>query len=328
MREAGQDPETEAALRWLVVLRDPGASAAERAAFAAWLGEQPAHAAAWRRAEAVWARLDGLEPALRASPALPPGDAVAPFRRPRRRAATPLSRRRWLQAAAAAGLLVAGAGYAAREARLFADYATGTGERRSLRLPDGSTVELGSRSALSLAFDAAGRGVELHEGEAFFRVAADPARPFVVVAGGGRTRALGTAFDVKRRAGGAAVAVVEHAVAVSLADGRSTTVGAGQQLRYGDGRLGRVVPADLPAVLAWRRGRLIFRQAPLGEVVAELERYRSGRILVTDGRLEALPVTAVFDSGATDAALETIADSLPVELRRLTDLLVLLSPRA
>jgi transmembrane sensor len=103
-------------------------------------------------------------------------------------------------------------------------------------------------------------------------------------------------------------------------------VGEGQQIRYGGRRLGTVRKADLGLVEAWRRDRMIYQEVPLGEVIADLERYRGGRIIVTDSRLRDIPVTAVFDSHQADAALDTIAAALPIRMRRVTGLLVILSP--
>ncbi len=80
-------------------------------------------------------------------------------------------------------------------------------------------------------------------------------------------------------------------------------------------------------VEAWRRDRLIFQDALLGDVIADLERYRGGRILMTSSALRRMPVTAVFDAGRADEAIDTIASSLPIRVTRVTDLLVVLSPK-
>jgi transmembrane sensor len=218
-------------------------------------------------------------------------------------------------------------GSAAVAAGFFADHSTAVGERRKLTLEDGSTVELAGSSSLSVDFSAEARRVVLHDGEAFFDVVRDGTRPFVVQAADGSSQALGTSFDVKRQGTEVTVAVVEHAVAVSSA-GNRVVVEQGQQIRYGTRRLGKVGEADLARVEAWRRDRLIFHETPLGEVIADLERYRGGRIVMTDARLRDIPVTAVFDARQADAALDTIASSLAIRLRRVTGLLVVLSPNA
>jgi len=321
MSERVEDPLLEEALRWFVLLRDESHDENDRRAFERWRSSDSAHEAAWRRAQAVWAKADVLEPAFARA-----GDpAVASFPatadRPRR-----LGRRRWLQAAAIAAVAAPVAIVASRP-DLWADHRTAAGERRTVTLADGSTVELAGKSALSLSFSATERRLRLVAGEAFFTVAADPARPFVVEAGEGRIRALGTAFNVKLSDETVIVTVTEHRVEVSTGPDSRVQVEEGQQVRYVAHALEAPRPADLRAVQGWRRDRLVFQDASLGEVVADLERCRGGRIILTDSRLRALPVTAVFDVRQTDAALDTIAGILPIRLHRMTDWLVVLSPR-
>ncbi len=304
-------PLIEDALHWLVVLREDDTPQTQ-AAFQAWLASGPEQQAAWRRAQHVWQRADSLQPVLTQAA------KVVPLRR------RPL--RRWMSYAAAACLLLALTGYVVASAGLLADHRTGTAELRSIGLKDGSEVQLGSATALSVEIGQAARIVTLHKGEAHFSVAPDAARPFIVRAAGGETRALGTAFDVKIVAGGAVVTVTEHAVAVRAPDGQTGNAVEGQQIRYGGAGLSDAKAVDVAGAMAWRRNRLVFYDVPLGEVVADLERHRIGRILITDARLETLPVTAVFDSGQTDAAIETIARTLPVKLRHYGTLLTVLSP--
>jgi transmembrane sensor len=241
-----------------------------------------------------------------------------------------LSRRRWMAGAAAVAGIAAVGGYGLTHPHLLvglmADHTTGIGERRQINLADGSVVELGSASSLSVSLTAQQRLLTVHDGEVFFTVAADATRPFIVEAANGRTEALGTAFNVKRLRHAVIVSVAEHAVKVA-ANGRTPLrVEQGQQLRYGPNGIEAADTVDLASVEAWRRDRLIFHHSPLGDVVADLERYRRGRIVVTDDRINALPVTAVIDARQTDAALRTIADTLPVTVRRITDLLVFISP--
>ncbi|QDO98548.1 FecR family protein [Ferrovibrio terrae] len=304
-------PLIDEALHWLVVLREDDTPQTQ-ADFRVWLDSGPEHAAAWRRAQDVWQRADILAPAMKETAnvvSLPP-----------RRAAV-----RWMSAAAACLLLVL-TGYAIASADLLADHRTATAELRSISLKDGSEVQLSSATALSVEIGQDARIVTLHRGEAHFSVAPDAARPFIVRAAGGQTRALGTAFDVKIVSGGAIVTVTEHAVAVRAPDGQTGNAVEGQQIRYGAAGLSDAKAVDIAGAMAWRRNRLVFYDAPLGEVVADLERHRLGRIIVTDARLKSLPVTAVFDSAQTDAAIETIARTLPVKLRQYGTLLAVISP--
>jgi transmembrane sensor len=330
MQEQSRDPLIEEALRWLVVLKDKAASDADRAAFEGWLRADPRHQAAWIQAQSVWMRVGKFGPAFANRPAAASGwrsaAAVPTMWRAPPKPASPPSRRRFLLAAAAVAAVAAPAAVLLSRPDLLADHSTAVGERRKVTLEDGSTVELAGSSSLSVDFSVEARRVVLHDGEAFFDVARGT-RPFVVQAADGFSQALGTSFDIKRQGSEVTVAVVEHAVAVSSAGSR-VVVEQGQQIRYGTRRLGKVGEADLAQVEAWRRDRLIFHETPLGEVIADLERYRGGRIVMTDARLRDIPVTAVFDAGQADAALDTIASALAIRLRRVTGLLVVLSPNA
>ncbi len=271
--EAVHDARLEEALAWWVRLRDEEVSEADRQACARWREAAPEHQAAWERAERLWRRLDALPP--------PRGTSA-----PRRRARSPHG---W--AAAACLLLAIGVGLVLPEG-LLADFHTGVGERRWVRLEDGTRIELASDTALSVTFDADRRAVHLYRGEAYFEVAADPAWPFVVDAGALRGRALGTAFAMRRDGERASLTVSEHRVEAQAGAARDT-LGSGQRVRYDEAGLHPAETVDLARALAWRRDRLVFVEEPLGNVLAELQRYRHGRLLLTDPALARQPVTAV-----------------------------------
>jgi transmembrane sensor len=308
MRDEATDPVVMKALEWFVRMRDDKVTCLDRQAFEAWLAADEAHAAAWARAEALWNRFDIAQPE---------------FNRLRRNQAF-FSRRNFLfgSAAAACGL------YAIERPDLFAEYATGIGERKTFTLPDGSTVELGSYSALSTKFTGTRRRVELYRGQGFFEVAADSARPFAVHAASGVTQALGTKFDVKYVDGLVTVAVIEHAVNVSAAGFPGMRVQEGWQVSYRRDGIGKPSHADFDAVGAWRRNRIVFQNAPLRLVLAELERYRRGRIVLTSSSIGDIPVTAIFDTRQADGALQTIADTLPIRVFYATGYMAIVYPAA
>lgn len=294
MKEYETDPTYMEALEWFVLLNDDKATPEDRRAFAAWLQADPAHAAAFERAQSLWDRFDIVKPE---------------FERLRRSGR--LTRRNVTLGGLALALAAPAAWYMTRPGFL-ADHHAGVAERRIFTLPDGSTAELGSYSALSVDFTDRQRRLFLHRGQAFFTVAPDAARPFAVDAGAGAVRALGTRFDVKLLDGEATVSVVEHAVSVSLQASAPVEVAEGWQVRYDATGIGAPHPADLVAVEAWRSDRIVFEDAPLRLVLRELERYRRGRIILMDDRLGDMPVTAVFDTRQTEAALATIEATLPV----------------
>ncbi|HEY5794623.1 MAG TPA: FecR family protein [Bosea sp. (in: a-proteobacteria)] len=304
----------DAAVAWFVRLHDEQASTADRAAFADWLAGDPAHVEAWNELERIWGGLGAVGGAGRMTT---PSAAVgrrAPHLRP------------WRRLAAAAVVLLALAGaWSLAPPGLLADHRTGIGERRTLDLADGSQVELGPESALDISFAPGRRNARLVAGEAFFTVARDQARPFVVEAGGGRVEVLGTAFDVKIAADAVSVAVTKNAVAVSAAGGLPVRLGEGQAVSFDERGVSPARAADLDAIQAWRQDQLVFHDAPLDAVLAELRRYRRGRIQLLGGDLGSRRVTAVFNAREPDAAIATIARSLDLRLLRATSLFVVLS---
>jgi len=333
MGEPYQDPLIEEALHWLVVLKDRNASAADREAFDQWLMLDPSHGDAWRRAQLVWTRLDRIGPAFRRRPQAPrsPGPsrwvATPTMRPPFVSAPMRAGRRRFLYGAGAVAALAMPATLVAMRGRVFATHATRAGERRTIVVEDGSAIELAGATSLSVDFTGDLRRILLQEGEAAFDVVPDPARPFEVHAASGYTRALGTAFDVKMSDGLVTVAATDQSVRVSANDAEPVTVNEGQLVRYGPNRTGTVRDADLDQVEAWRRDRLVFQDAPLGEVIDDLERYRGGRIVLLDSRLRALSVTGSYATSEADAVLDALANSLPVRVIRVSGLLVVVSSR-
>ena len=318
------------ARRWFVLLHDVEATDEDRAHHAAWLAASAENRAASDRANLLWKRLDAIVPVFKRRELAEEygGGTITRIDTAKRSAEhdAGLSRRQWMTRAAAAVAVVSAGGYMVTHGEFFADHRTGTGERRSFALEDGSMVELGTGGALSLAFDGSARRVILHSGEAFFQVAPDRSRPFIVTAGGGETRALGTAFNVRHVGQDTVVTVTEHAVAVTAGSAAAVAVNEGEQLRYGPDGMGAIRTADLAAAMGWRKDRLVFRDTPLREVIAELQRYRRGRIVLTDAALGRMAVTGIFDTRDTDDALSTIQRVLPVRYAKITDLLVLIGP--
>lgn len=296
--DAPLDPLSEAALEWLVRLHDGTATEADWIAYESWQGETPERMIAARRAERVW---ESLGPALKRS----------------RAAATRLLS----LAVVGLGLLVSGWFVAGDlPAALLADQRTGTGETRRVALADGSLLLLDAASSVDIDVTPEHRRLTLHRGALHVQVAADASRPFEVIAAGGRTRALGTAFDVRRLPDGdVRIVVTEHVVRVTYpTDGMSRDVAEGQVLRYGpQAGLETARSTDLRGMTAWQRGRLVFDRMPLGAVIEEMERYRGGYIFIADPALRDLPVTGVFDTGDSQGLLDVIAATLPVQIRQL-----------
>ncbi|MGE0968977.1 FecR family protein [Klebsiella sp. WOUb02] len=194
--------------------------------------------------------------------------------------------------------------------RWQADYYTAAGEIRQVTLPDGSRVDLDSRSAIELHFNDRERRVTLLSGNAWFTVAplsSRETRPFRVEANGGTTQALGTQFSVDLDGSGADVAVHEHSVRVSY-KGQSLVLAEQQGARYADNRLTR--HSVSPAQFAWRRGWLIIDQQPVSEAIARINRYQNQTVVVVNPALRKRTVSGAFALKQPDRAVETLRQTL------------------
>ena len=194
--------------------------------------------------------------------------------------------------------------------------ATGKGQHRRITLPDGSAVTLNANTAIRVAFSDQRRAIELRSGEAFFDASKDAQRPFEVHAADGRTRAVGTQFNVRLRETAATVTVVEGLVEVSHDPGSSNAlhpptkpvqVRPNHTVSYSrEGGLGNVAPSDALTSLAWQRGQMVFNKKPLADVIDELNEQWDGYIFVTGSRLRQLPVNGVFDIHAPQSVVRAI----------------------
>lgn len=307
---------------WVVRLASGEMTEAELAEFYAWLGESAVNAQAFEDERAFWQRLAPLQATferLERAEAPHPAVRLRPRRRRIRAAFAGLA------AVAACLLLLAFAPELA--VALRADLRSGDGAILSATLSDGSRVTLDRNSAIAVAFDHGQRRVELLEGEAFFEVARDPARPFRVTAAGGISEALGTAYAVRLERGGARVAVVEGRVAVSIeaAPGARRDVTAGEALRYTDaGGFSPLAALGGDRALAWRQGRVVLVDRPLPDALAELERYHPGRILLLAGGRSASSVSGVIDLDRLDEGLAALAATHGLTAHRLTPYLTVL----
>jgi transmembrane sensor len=200
------------------------------------------------------------------------------------------------------------------------EYVTDIGEQQAITLQDGSIIELNSRSRAQVRYNKSERGVDLLEGQALFRVAKDPSRPFVVRCGVTQVRAVGTQFDVYRKENGTTVTVVEGRVLVSNVgepkSGRTLTsetppktvargaaksrsgdtavLNAGQQITVAPNIPLEPSVADVETTTAWTQRRLVFKNAPLTEVVAEYNRYNPRRLHIGDPTLRDFHISGVF----------------------------------
>jgi transmembrane sensor len=332
---SGLNPQIrDEACEWFVEFRGGKVDAAQRRGFDAWLRKSPEHLRAYLEIAAIWNDGLSVDPdgkwdtdtllaqvaatpdnvvAIEARGAAVPADAAPP------RVASPGVPRRFL--ALAASILIACAAawqYAQRNV-----YATDVGEQRSIRLADGSTVDLNSRSRIEVRYSGDRRSIELLEGQALFQVARDARRPFVVTSGDARVRAVGTQFDVNRRKSGTIVTVLEGKVAVvsehptmragSSAD--SVYLSAGEQLDLAAPAASRPAPINVAAATAWKQRHLMFESATLTEVAEEFNRYNERQLVVQGAAgLYGFHISGTFSSIEPDGLLDFLRAQPGVEV--------------
>ena len=204
--------------------------------------------------------------------------------------------------------------------RTRADAITARGETREVVLRDGSRVTLNSGSALDLDMAGGGRGVRLLRGEAFFKVARDPAHPFTVLADNSRVRVLGTQFNVRMDERRTTVTVAEGKVRFGAAGAPAGDVilTRGQQAFVEAGTAQRQPVYDAEAAFAWRGGQIIFYRASLRDVVAEIERYRGAPVFLIGSEAAGVrTVSGALNTKEPDVALEQLVKPLGLKMTRL-----------
>jgi transmembrane sensor len=300
---AREEVIAEAAAGWVARLSSRDASEEDRRRFEAWQAQSPDHAIAFEEMNALWGDLAQVP------------KSVVPGRRR-------------VGSGIAAALVIGFLAYLAEEAGLIdrfrADYYTPVGGIRTVSLEDGSVVTLNTDSAIQVKYDQAQRHIVLLRGEAFFDVAPNPTRPFVVSGKESEATALGTHYAV-RVGDHDAVMVEEGHVAVTAGEQRAV-LEAGGTAEVDDGRL-TTGTADVADLTSWRSGKLVFSGQPLGKVLAELGRYRHGRIMVLDDTAAQLRVSGVFDLKTLDQSLPALQESLPIRLNRLPGVLTIIRSR-
>lgn len=333
MNTSALDPIAERAIDWMVRFGGGTLSPAERADFDAWLAADPRHRSAWQQVSTLF---DAPVAALKQAEVHLPGQRRAARQAlsgPAPASTARAARRKALRGGGLAMLLLGLGGHALNRqsplAGLAADLHTATGERRQVQLADGSTLILNARSVVDIEFSATTRLLRLRQGEILVQTATDPARPLIVHTEHGLARALGTRFAVRLREGGdgnhAELAVLEHRVQLTSAGGTQRIVEAGNAARFTAGGI-QAIDGPAAPLAAWADGLLDIRDRPLGEVVAALRGYARGYLRVSP-RAAALRVYGVFPLDDPDAALQSLAETQPISLRRYGALLTLIAHR-
>lgn len=326
----------QTAADWLA-RRDRGLSAAEQDEFLQWLAADPRHGEWFALHRGIVADFTALAQWRPEHSEEPNPDLLAP---PRRRI-------HWLvptALAAAAAVAVALAWWRVVPAAP-APVASAEPERRILE--DGTAVELNRGALVTTAFTPTARRATLVRGEAYFTIAKDPNRPFVVRAGGVDVRAVGTAFSVRIDPTAVEVLVTEGRVAVTRTEdggqrteegkqnsisvpGPSTSeLAAGQRATVSlisaePPSVSAVTPAQIARQLTWQPQLLDFSSAPLAVALAEFNRRNRVQFVLADADLGALPIVASIRSDNVDgfAKFLAAAPGVRIEHRGATEIVV------
>lgn len=281
----------------------------EEAGLQAWLDGDARRRGALLQAQAAWMTLD--EPAASARSA---ERSDAEVETPARRV-LPFSRRSFF--VGGGGAIAASVAFALAWNLGGTGYETSVGEIRRVPLADGSVAAINTASKIEVALAEKRRSVVLDRGEAWFQVAKDPERPFVVEAGRVRVQAVGTAFSVRRRDNGAEVLVTEGVVEAWAdgAEGNRVRLTAGQSAFIADNAAierAAAVPSSVDRKLAWRSGKIDLLGETLSGAIAEFNRYNQRQIILADPALAAEQFDGVFRTDDPEGFAIAVKSALDV----------------
>jgi transmembrane sensor len=344
-----RDPVHQTAAEWLVRLQNTQVSVDDVLAWQSWIHESPRHAEAFARLEETSQALrslaslagapgcdvsndgyDGSVP-LKDYLALDPPPGVV-------KEAPRSSRLSWFALAATlAAVAIASVLWSTSSARL---YYTAVGENRSVTLADGSTIALGGDTRLEVSLSRKVRAIELARGEALFKVAKDPDRPFEVRAGAATVIAVGTEFNVQRDSDRAIVSVTEGRVLVEPVSHflplsvlqqfepklRPVRLSAGQQTMAGISGIEEPTTVEDPtAATAWQMGRLAFHLQPLRYVLEHVNRYAPKRIVLGEDSLGSLVITGTVQRENIDGWIGSLERAFALQASEESDRIVIRS---
>jgi transmembrane sensor len=296
------------AAAWIVRLHGPHRSPELENAFREWLSSDPENGRQFERVTETWEE----------------GATIPVVGIPRLVRWQPPTRRRALIAtmtAGVCGLLGLGIWISWPDPT----YATAVGEQRVVRLDDGTRLSLNSETRVEIDYTKSQRRVQLIRGEAYFEVAHNPARPFVVTAGGTQVTALGTTFVVRYDTNKTAVTLVEGKVVVAPAAGdelpavpsnigpappparKDLVLAPGERVTLARNTRALVDEPRVEAVTAWRRGEVMLDKMQLSDAIAEMNRYDSQTLVIEDPRVAALQVSGIYHAGDSASFARTVA---------------------
>ncbi|CCH47809.1 FecR family protein [Pseudodesulfovibrio piezophilus] len=334
------------ACQWRATLADDHVSTVDKNAFVKWLEENPLHKEAYEQVEKFWQDLEFLK-----QESLDDSFFIPTWRERTRsvvwRIHECINKKSkpafyGLGGVCALVLLVF---LCFPQIILFPSYsgeifATGIGEKKTLHLADGSRITLGADTSVKVTFTRTSRHIQMSTGEAFYEVAKDPKRPFIVVSGEHQITVHGTIFDVRHNTQRIQVAVREGVVSVTALQKispldrtkppqpptshsplvQSKILKAGEQLTIlAEKGLQPVTHIQPQSIGLWRNNILAYIDTPLSEIVADMNRYQSRKISIHDALVANIKITATFNSNDVDKTLQTLTEILPIRLESSTE---------
>jgi len=313
------------AAAWLARVDGGQLSAGDIDALRAWVDSNPRHLEALREAAGVWNSMDSLSRLAGLFPMEERDDAVATGQR---------GRTQWRYAIAATALVATFLGsWVALDPVDEALYRTDIGQQQVHTLKDGSQLTLNTDTVVDVRLDRRERAIRLLDGEAYFKVAKNPDKPFVVRAGQGTVTAVGTEFSVQVEHGEVHVVVYEGTVKVAT-DTPEDNVGNTGALtlhhrgmaRYSDSieATDYLDSGALNQALAWKSGRWIFNGETLSDAVKEINRYTKTKLYISDPAIANLRIGGYFKIGDVDSLLAALHSTFGIAVTH-TDNQILLS---
>ncbi len=323
----GLDPIQRDAYEWIVRFMRGGMSSAEIESMRAWYRQSPAHAKAYADVRRVW---NALGPVARASMRDNPDAASKVYSE---KSARPVVSARLGRRALIGGALAASAAYALAKppldlwpsySEMMADYRTGAGERRILTLADTVTLDLNTRTSVTVLSQTAEMiQLELLAGEAAFSKS-DPSSALTVVAGSARMVAMRTNFNLRCDGSRVSVACLDGDLLVQRGSAKAQ-LRPREEVIYDDRAISDVRGFDPDRVSAWQQGKLIFDGTPVAQVIAEINRYRPNRIILMNDQIGRRLLTARVATAETDKIVVQIVHIFGANARTLPGGIVVLT---
>jgi transmembrane sensor len=313
----------ERAIDWVALLRSGRATEGDAERLQRWRAQSPAHEAAFRQAARLYRDLGSMGAELERR-------KIKPFARPASVARHLVSRRALIGGALAASV----AGYMVVKppldmwpslAEMSADYRTAKGEQLDVALADNVSLKLNTQTSIAVRGTGVSPRIELISGEAAIN-SQRLAEPLVVLAADGQIVASNGEVNIRCIDGVVMATCIQGSITVTQG-GRSVQLQSGQQISYSSvEQLGAPIAIGDPASLtAWREKLLVFKDKPLATVVSEINRYRPGKIVVTNSGLGQRLVNGTFHTDKLDDFVAQVRQLYAVKVRALPGGVVLLS---